>query len=362
MIPHRLLQSAHYIALYLLFTFSIEACQKQSFTTTSVTTGPGTPVNNPGSGLPPIVHWAAGTDLPMAYPGSIGREESYGFAINAKGYICGGFFDMSNGQFLSVNDNWEFDPSTKAWTQKADFPGAWQWGGANFVIDNNAYIVAASDQATWQYSQQNNTWTRKADYPKWRVNATGMSIGGAGYVGCGDNGTGPGRNNFAHDWYMYVPYFDTWTRIADFPGRDRQNAFSFVINNYGYVCSGDSSDFSTTNFFRDCWRYNAATNKWTKKAEFPGTGRDLGVGLSANGMGFVTTGVKRTLNAAVVLGDTWEYVPGTDTWNQFPDFYGGARCGAAGFAIGNTLYVGGGNSIDIAHPAGGKKDLWIMTL
>jgi N-acetylneuraminic acid mutarotase len=364
MTPHRLRLSVQSIAFYTVITLLTGACQKESLTTASIGTDP-TPVNNPPGSNLPIIHWAKTEDLPLGSPGALGREQSYGFSINGRGYVCGGFFDMPNNDLNYARDNWEFDPSTKAWTQKADFPGTWPYGGANFVIDDNAYIVAASDQQTWQYNQTNNTWTRKADYPKYRVNATGMSIGGAGYVGCGDNGSGPGPNQFARDWYMYVPYFDTWTRIADFPGRQRENAFSFVINNNGYVCSGDSNDFSTTNYFRDCWQYSATTNTWTKKAQFPGTGRANGVGLSANGRGFVTTGVTGTTlgnSKPTFLGDTWEYTPGTNSWNQLFDFGGGARYGAFGFSIGTNLYVGGGNSLLVATSAGAKKDCWIMAL
>jgi N-acetylneuraminic acid mutarotase len=193
-----------------------------------------------------------------------------------------------------------------------------------------------------------------------------MSIGGAGYVGCGDDGEGPGTNNFTKSWFMYIPYFDTWTRIADFPGHGRENALSFVVGNNGYVCSGDSIDFSTTNYFRDCWQYNAATNAWTKKAEFPGKGRRMSVGLSANGAGFVTTGLNETgvypNNSSTLLGDTWRYTPGTDSWTQLFDFAGGARGGASGFSIGTTLYVGGGNSVGIASNAGAKKDFYLMAL
>jgi N-acetylneuraminic acid mutarotase len=366
MVTRRLLQTARFIALYLLIAFSIGACQKQSFTTTSLGTSPGTPVSTPGCCSPAIIHWAASKDLPLSNPAAIGREMSYGFSINSKGYICAGFYDDGvDGDLFRATDTWEFDPSTSAWTQKADYPSLDTYGGATFVIGNSAYIVASGNQENWQYNQTANTWSQKANFPRQRQYTTGFSVGGVGYVGGGDNMTGPGANHFSNEWYMYVPAFDNWTRIANFPGRKRENALGFVVGNNGYVCLGDSSDYSVNDYFHDLWQYNAPTNTWTKKAEFPAKGRRDAVGLSVNGAGVVTTGVYGTLefaSSSTAVKDTWKYTPGTDTWTQLPDFGGGVRGWASGFAIGNNVYVGGGNSSPVLDPPGGKKDLWVMAL
>ncbi|HTR31043.1 MAG TPA: hypothetical protein VMH27_17350 [Puia sp.] len=366
MTSHRLLLPLQLIALCIATAFSIGACQKESLTTASVGTGTSPTGNLPNSN-PPVIHWVYNGTIPMGNPASLGREQAYGYSINGLGYICGGFFDMpGDGNLYYAKDNWEYNPTAQAWTQKADFPGEWTWGGATFVINSNAYVVAGNDNTTWQYNQTSNTWAQKANYPHWRANATGMSIGGAGYVGCGDDGAGPGTNNFTKSWFMYVPYFDTWTRIADFPGHGRENAFSFVIGNNGYVGSGDSIDFSTTNYFRDFWKYNAATNTWTKEAEFPGKGRGKCVGLNGTTTGVVTTGLNQVgvfpNETSTLLSDTWQYTPGSNSWTQLANFAGGARAWASGFSIGNTIYVAGGNSVDVASNAGAKKDLYSMTL
>lgn len=59
-----------------------------------------------------------------------------------------------------------------------------------------------------------------------------------------------------------------WTRLADFPGTPRASANAFSIGHKAYVCFGRSGP--STGLLKDVWEYDAITDTWTQKADFPG--------------------------------------------------------------------------------------------
>src|SRR5215831_3723039 len=157
MISNKELQSAIYLCLVAFLLFS--SCKKESSLPTVVTKNKLDAVGPP----PPLIFWAKGADLnfPDGVPGDnpVGRIFSQGFAINGKGYICAGVAENSFGTGGYMFDLWEFDPATRAWTQKANYPGTEPVEGVNFVIDDNAYICFQNE--LWQYNQPMDQWTRK---------------------------------------------------------------------------------------------------------------------------------------------------------------------------------------------------------
>jgi N-acetylneuraminic acid mutarotase len=120
---------------------------------------------------------------------------------------------------------------------------------------------------------------------------------------------------------------------ADFPGKGREYAVSFVIGNYAYVGagSGDSKDF---------WRYDPRCECWSRMADLPGEGRSGAVAFVISGKAYVGLGWNDKLQSD--LNDFYEYTPVTDTWTRIPDFIGSARTFATAFSIGNAGYVGTG--------------------
>jgi photosystem II stability/assembly factor-like uncharacterized protein len=63
------------------------------------------------------------------------------------------------------------------------------------------------------------------------------------------------------------------------------------------------------------------------------------VAFTLNGKAYVAMGEKGS-----IVGDIWEYDPGTDTWEEKTGFEGSARMEAVAFAIGNKGYVTTGRS------------------
>ncbi len=59
---------------------------------------------------------------------------------------------------------------------------------------------------------------------------------------------------------------DSWKKLKKFPGRNRTLSFYFTINDREYVGGGlDSAE----HLLKDFWEYNASTDSWTQKSDFP---------------------------------------------------------------------------------------------
>ena len=304
--------------------------------------------------FPLLLAWVQLPNLPFpdGVAGDIpnGLVSPQGFAINGKGYLCGGMTITSFGQAEELKNLWEYDTAKGAWTQKAGFPGSTPDEGSNFVIGSSAFVQVGN--SNWQYSQPSNTWVQKANMPgHLRSHATAFAIGQNGYAGLGfDATTGAGDQG---DFYEYESALDTWVRIAPFPGTQREGAMAFVINSSGYVCSGMHYESGNpTVYLTDLWQFNSVANAWTKKQTFPANGRSYGVGLSGLGNGYVGTGS----DGSFFYKDFWKYAPSSNTWSSLPDI-GSARGEAGSFFIGSNIYVAGGTAgLD------GLKDFWTLHL
>lgn len=171
-----------------------------------------------------------------SYPGNFGQGVyfSTGFAIDSKGYLCGGKMGPNN----YSNQLWEYKPSTDEWTQLPNFPGGLRYQLSSFTIGYKAYVGFGTDQDLyrkdiWQFDATTNQWTAKADFPaSERASATTFSIGQRGFVCVGANG------GLLDDLWEYNPFTDSWSNKASYGGSERKNAVGFVINGKAYVGTG----------------------------------------------------------------------------------------------------------------------------
>jgi len=273
------------------------------------------------------------------------RACSFSFSIGSKGYAGGGVVDTSN-DFLS--DFWEYDPSTGAWTQKADTLTGMNNSTA-FSIGNIGYVGTGSGLKTFMaYDPATNAWTQKADFGGTARNyAVGFSIGNKGYIGTGNDG------DLTKDFWEYDPATDTWTQKADFGGSARDQAAGFSIGSKGYIGLGRSVE----NLDKDFWEYDPATDAWTQKADFGGVARALTASFSIGSKGYVGMGVFSVPIETLVnaLKDLWEYDPATDTWTEKADFGGGTRTTSFSFSIGAKGYIGTGMPFYMEYPL---SDFW----
>lgn len=193
-----------------------------------------------------------------------------------------------------------------------------------------------------------NTWTQKADFAGGnREYMARFTIGSKAFVGCGNDGV----NQFK-DFWEYDPATDKWTRKADFPGAARSAAVGFSIGNKGYLGSGSGNYYGP--YFNDFYEYNPATDSWTRIADFPGVARFGGAAFSIGLKGYFGSGVT-TASGDIFYSDFWEYYPATNKWTRKADCAGGGRNGSGSFSIGNKGYIGCGFNWSYG---GNTKDFW----
>lgn len=266
------------------------------------------------------------------------RWRATAFSLNGKGYVGTG---SSSYYHSGLNDIWEFNPETYEWTQKADFPGTPRANALSFSIGNYGYIGPSATTSSyyenedmWEYNPNSDTWNQKDDYlghisPEQPL---GFSMPSRGYFFVGD---------INKEMWLYNPTTDEWTKKSSLSASGhRYNAAGFTIEGKIYVCNGYDANSQTLK--NELWEYNPNNDEWTRKADFPGGGRNGSIGFAVNGKGYV--GLGRNINGSLT-NDIWEYDPSTDTWSRTFDFPGGARRNAVSFQLNQKAYIGTGLGI-----------------
>jgi N-acetylneuraminic acid mutarotase len=300
----------------------------------ALTLSPGSPGNN----------WTQKTVLP-----ALGRRYPVVFGIGSKAYTGTGYNTAVSQNYL--NDFWEYDPFTNAWTQKANFGGTARSGAVGFSIGNKGYVGTGSDASTgyrndfWEYNPISNSWSQKSNFGGTaRELGVGFSIGTKGYIGTGFN---TNQGPFFNDFWEYDPMLDSWTQKTSFPGASRYGAIGFNINSKGYIGTGGSSVLYT-----DFWEYDPNTNSWTAKSNVGGLGRINAAGFSISAKGFIGMGQDIMANS---LSDFWEYDQSSNVWTQRSNFIGTGRRTSSGFALAGRGYIFAGYSNSFPYYL---NDLW----
>ena len=199
-------------------------------------------------------------------------------------------------------------------------------------------------------------WVQLGDFAGvGRVRSFGFTIGNKGYV-LGGNADSGFNQFLLNDFWEYDPATDKWTRKADYPGLAGEYVRGFSINNKGYMGTGYGKrilvpgDDSPQN--DDFWEYDPAVDKWTRKADFAGGKRENVVAFAINGTGYMGLGTNNNYDAN--YKDFWKYDVTADKWTRVADYPGSGSFGAIGFAVNDKGYAGlGGAAPDIA-----AKDIW----
>lgn len=138
-----------------------------------------------------------------------------------------------------------------------------------------------------------------------------------------------------------------WKRLSDLPVPGIAGAVTFRIKNKIYLCTG-TTNWNNTGYFTNLFlEYDILTDKWSKKANFPGEARDKAVGFSIGEKGYVGLGETYSLGP---LLDFWEYDPTTDVWIRKSDFPARSRAGSMSFSYENKGYVLMGQMLDYVSP------------
>ena len=200
---------------------------------------------------PAIDTWTQKADFEGA-----GRTVATGFSIGGLGYVGLGSSDTSS----AMKDFWQYDPATDTWTQKNDFMGLPRINASGFSIGGKGFVAVGYDGTyplhglslndLWQYDPSSDSWTQKANYPGKAKDggAFAFTIGNIAYLGTGFDST----YKCYSDFWKYNPQTDTWIQKDSFGGGIRNAAVAFSIGNRGYAGGGDTPNFVC---FNDFWMY-----------------------------------------------------------------------------------------------------------
>lgn len=193
-----------------------------------------------------------------------------------------------------------------------------------------------------------DTWTQKADFGgEERAFAVAFSIGNKGYLGGGYKyDTQTNSPVVAKDFWEYDPVADIWTQKADLllSGALR---LGFSTGSKGYVIFADMDNNIP---FKCMGEYNPASNIWIQKSDYPGL--NWAAGFSIGNKIYIGTGLSLEGSR-----EFWEYDTDTDKWIRKADFGGPLRYHALGLSIGNKGYIGGGIP-DAGGGSGAQSDFW----
>jgi hypothetical protein len=253
------------------------------------------------------------------------------------------YFTSVRTMFLSsmLQDIYQFDPPSNTTQLKVPF-GYLHQGSSSFVIDNKGYILSSyskipSDTINGSFVEYDpiiNKLISKKQFPgEVRQGAFSFSIGGKGYVGCGQDYSG----NSLYDFWEYDKVSNSWTARANFPGSSCVSSAFFLINDKGYVINK-----------KEVWEWNPSTNLWTRKNDFPGPIRYHAFSFSIGSKGYlaqgkISMGFITMVEETEILSDMWQYDPTIDSWIKKSSFPGTPYCGGICFVLNAKAYLGGLN-------------------
>jgi N-acetylneuraminic acid mutarotase len=269
------------------------------------------------------------------------------------------------------------------WVYSGDFTGIARTEAAVFVIGDYAYVGTGIDKQSNRYNDlwqlqvtgNNFTWFQVATAANMlpRSSAVAFSVNGQGYIGTGTNdGTVP-----LSDFWKYDPGANQWLQIASLGDSltvglaPRVDGVAFGIANagkegLGYVGTGNNY----TQFLKDFWAYDPASNTWRQQVSYNGLTRTEAVAFVYNNCAYLVTGLG--INNAVT-NDFWKFDPSqpdSAKWTELrhiqkysTETYDNAyttiaRYNAVGFVILGVKSDGGGDKGYITTGVNGGLYQW----
>lgn len=133
-----------------------------------------------------------------------------------------------------------------------------------------------------------------------------------------------------------------WSIVEKFPGRPRKGAVAFVIGGKAYVGLGVVVEKkSVDEYCTDFWQYDPVTNSWDSLLfEFPGKGREGAVAFVLENKGYVGTGVTKDeeIGGFHNLGDFYEFDPKVG-WSKLENASVNSRSFATTFTLNDEAYL-----------------------
>jgi N-acetylneuraminic acid mutarotase len=293
------------------------------------------------------LQWTSKANLPLVSPPVIGGSNAMCFAINGKIYVGGGYI----ASFTNSREFYEYDTMTNAWTQKADLPGglnrsagvAFAAGGKGYIglgaenyLDISGGAILKADM--WEYNPALDTWITKAPLPdSGRANASCFVINSKAYVVGGEITAG---GFTTADVWEYDPATNSWNAKAPFPAGTVKNAFAFSLGTgtevRGYISCGSVNSAGSVKTYA----YDAVSNSWAVKADYPGSKVRAGMAFTMNGKAYCGAGL---LSFTEYTDTFYAYEPVAGTWGSaITNFPATPRAYGISASYGNKAFLGAG--------------------
>ena len=282
--------------------------------------------------------WVKANNMPTA---RMGLTSS---VVNNMIYVIGGYNYLSS-SFTYYNKNECYNSTSNTWSTKANIPTT-RVDLTSSVVNNMIYVIGGYNYLSSGYTYYNknecynptsNAWTTKANMPGVRAQLTSSVVNNMIYVIGGNDYSGSDIYNKNE---CYNPTSNAWTTKANMP-TNRIGLASSVVNNKIYVMGGYVYDDKHIDA-NEC--YNPTSNTWTTMTKLPIaidglTSSSVGGKIYIIG-GCHDDGVNNLLNLNKC------YNPTSNTWTT--------KCGSPTIRVSHTssvvndnIYtIGGANTVD----------------
>lgn len=288
----------------------------------------------------------------IAEPSASVRSGAVSFVLNDKGYFGLGYNGSNSSARGYKSDFWGFNGSS--WNSDIPaFIGTPRERSVAFVVNNKVYVGLGynDDEDTvladfWEYDPTTKEWSQIGDFPIPLWNAVAFVVDGRAFVGTGKNND--------DEWETRFWEFDAanrkWPEVADsytsIPGNKREGAFAFVVDATVYIGGG----YSNSTYRKQLFTLTPSSDSEMQEItldddddyydEFSAAvGRTGVVTYVWNGKVYFATG-----SSGSALSSVYEYDPVTHVWDEKTVFEGVARTNAVGFILHDRMFLGTGNN------------------
>lgn len=206
--------------------------------------------------LPASGTWEQKPDVP-----GIGFAYSHGFVIDDTYYI---------GPENGTNNVYAFNATSETWSQVASFPGDDRRAQCAFAVNGKGYIGMGMGvfggvlDDWWQYDPISDAWTEIASIFPTADQASATSVGDLGFVYNTGGGTFGGKQ-----LYQYDAANNQWIPDALLPTDRIANASVFTIGQKGYLVFGEQSTSSGNTSSNQLWEFTPGTDYVSESANDP---------------------------------------------------------------------------------------------
>ncbi|MDQ3440100.1 MAG: malectin domain-containing carbohydrate-binding protein [Planctomycetota bacterium] len=300
---------------------------------------------------PPVdngtIKWTSAAANPQA------RFEGQGAVVNGKFYVFGGYY---NAAVQATKRSDVYDPATNKWTRIRDMPEAITHAGVA-VDGNTVYIIGGYNgnhpspgtNQVWKYNTSTNTWSAGPNLPEARGSGAAARSGRFIHFFAGTNGN---RTSDKKDHWALNLDTGAWSSRASYPISVSHLA-AVELGGKIYGMGGERGLNESTGNVSDVYRYDPATNRWTKLASLPVARSHFSSSLFArNGRLIAIGGTGNGGANGTPRNDVTEYNPLTNRWRTLTSLPMALKTPAAALLNGKIISTTGnasGGAVPVAN-------------